>query len=121
MVLKGGWGVSFLSALCVELCLMPPPSHSPLGTTFKGKYGCVDYWVKALLERPSFPTQQVKKRFEVMDPVDVNTPELLVGLHCLHPPPFSSSFLSCGAGGGQGDPCQRGSVNGLCWDEALSW
>lgn len=50
----------------------------PLGTTFKGKYGCVDYWVKAFLERPSFPTQQVKKRFEVMDPVDVNTPDLLV-------------------------------------------
>ncbi|NXG10539.1 TXNIP protein, partial [Sakesphorus luctuosus] len=52
--------------------------QGPLGTTFKGKYGCVDYWVKALLERPAYPTQQVKKRFEVMDPVDVNTPELLV-------------------------------------------
>lgn len=52
--------------------------HRPLGTTFKGKYGCVDYWVKAFLERPSFPTQEIKKRFEVMDPVDVNTPELLV-------------------------------------------
>ncbi|XP_010139563.1 PREDICTED: thioredoxin-interacting protein [Buceros rhinoceros silvestris] len=52
--------------------------QGPLGTTFKGKYGCVDYWVKAFLERPSCPTQQVKKRFEVMDPVDVNTPDLLV-------------------------------------------
>ncbi|XP_050186387.1 thioredoxin-interacting protein isoform X1 [Myiozetetes cayanensis] len=50
--------------------------QGPLGTTFKGKYGSVDYWVKASLERPAFP-QQVKKRFEVMDPVDVNTPELL--------------------------------------------
>lgn len=55
-------------------------SHRPLGTTFKGKYGCVDYWVKAFLERPSFPTQEIKKRFEVMDPVDVNTPELLVSV-----------------------------------------
>ncbi|NXE85325.1 TXNIP protein, partial [Cochlearius cochlearius] len=53
---------------------LPP---RPLGTTFKGKYGCVDYWVKAFLERPSFPTQEIKQRFEVMDPVDVNTPELL--------------------------------------------
>ncbi|NXV82236.1 TXNIP protein, partial [Atlantisia rogersi] len=53
------------------------PAELPLGTTFKGKYGCVDYWVKAFLERPSFPTQEIKKRFEVMDPVDVNTPELL--------------------------------------------
>lgn len=50
----------------------------PLGTTFKGKYGSVDYWVQASLERPSCPAQQIKKRFEVMDPVDVNTPELLV-------------------------------------------
>lgn len=54
----------------------------PLGTTFKGKYGSVDYWVKASLERPACPTQQVKKRFEVMDPVDVNTPELLVSPEC---------------------------------------
>ncbi|NWR26295.1 TXNIP protein, partial [Emberiza fucata] len=51
--------------------------QGPLGTTFKGKYGSVDYWVLASLERPACPTQQVKKRFEVMDPVDVNTPELL--------------------------------------------
>ena len=47
----------------------------------------MDYWVKALLERPSLPTQEVKKRFEVMDPVDVNTPELLVGAPPLPPPP----------------------------------
>ncbi|KAM6999424.1 thioredoxin-interacting protein [Passerculus sandwichensis] len=51
--------------------------QGPLGTTFKGKYGSVDYWVQASLERPSCPAQLIKKRFEVMDPVDVNTPELL--------------------------------------------
>lgn len=50
----------------------------PLGTTFKGKYGCVDYWVKAFLERPSVPPQETKKHFEVQDPVDINTPDLLV-------------------------------------------
>lgn len=54
----------------------------PVGTTFKGKYGSVDYWVTASLERPACPTQKVKKRFEVMDPVDVNTPELLVSPEC---------------------------------------
>lgn len=64
--------------LLLETCLTSVSSRRPLGTTFKGKYGCVDYWVKAFLERPSFPTQEIKKRFEVMDPVDVNTPELLV-------------------------------------------
>uniref|UniRef100_A0A7M4ENI5 Thioredoxin-interacting protein n=1 Tax=Crocodylus porosus TaxID=8502 RepID=A0A7M4ENI5_CROPO len=51
--------------------------QGPLGTTFKGKYGCVDYWVKAFLERPSVPPQETKKHFEVMDPVDINTPDLL--------------------------------------------
>lgn len=64
--------------LLPQMCLTTISFHRPLGTTFKGKYGCVDYWVKAFLERPSFPTQEIKKRFEVMDPVDVNTPELLV-------------------------------------------
>jgi len=49
-----------------------------LGTSFKGKYGCVDYWVKAFLDRPSQPTQETKKIFEVMDLVDVNTPDLMV-------------------------------------------
>lgn len=49
----------------------------PLGTTFKGKYGSVKYWVKAFLERPSYPAQEVRKTFEVVDFVDVNTPDLL--------------------------------------------
>jgi hypothetical protein len=52
--------------------------YRPLGTSFKGKYGCVDYWVKAFLDRPSQPTQETKKNFEVMDLVDVNTPDLMV-------------------------------------------
>ena len=56
----------------------------------------MDYWVKALLERPSLPTQEVKKRFEVMDPVDVNTPELLVGAPPL-PPPSSSLGVGWGS------------------------
>ncbi|XP_024065895.2 thioredoxin-interacting protein [Terrapene carolina triunguis] len=51
--------------------------QGPLGTSFKGKYGCVDYWVKAFLDRPSCHTQEIKQHFEVMDPVDVNTPDLM--------------------------------------------
>ncbi|XP_063296463.1 thioredoxin-interacting protein [Pelobates fuscus] len=50
--------------------------QGPLGTTFKGKYGSVEYWVKAYLDRPSHPSQEVKKTFEVVDSVDVNTPDL---------------------------------------------
>ncbi|XP_073495512.1 thioredoxin-interacting protein [Phyllobates terribilis] len=51
--------------------------QGPLGSTFKGKYGSVKYWVKAFLERPSHPAQEVQKKFEVVDFVDVNTPDLL--------------------------------------------
>ncbi|KAG9480818.1 thioredoxin-interacting protein [Eleutherodactylus coqui] len=51
--------------------------QGPLGTTFKGKYGSVKYWVKAFLERPSHPAQEARKKFEVVDFVDVNTPDLL--------------------------------------------
>uniref|UniRef100_A0A8C5QXE8 Thioredoxin-interacting protein n=1 Tax=Leptobrachium leishanense TaxID=445787 RepID=A0A8C5QXE8_9ANUR len=49
----------------------------PLGSTFKGKYGSVKYWVKAFLDRPSHPPQEVQKKFEVMDSVDVGTPDLM--------------------------------------------
>ncbi|XP_068109320.1 thioredoxin-interacting protein [Hyperolius riggenbachi] len=50
--------------------------NGPLGSTFKGKYGSVKYWVKAFLERPSYPAQEVQKKFQVVDLVDVNTPDL---------------------------------------------
>lgn len=36
--------------------------------------------MKAFLDRPSQPTQEAKKNFEVMDLVDVNTPDLMVRL-----------------------------------------
>lgn len=65
--------VSFLYLMNICVCFL-----RPLGTTFKGKYGCVDYWVKAFLDRPSFPAQEIKKHFEVMDQIDVNTPDLMV-------------------------------------------
>ncbi|CAI9542878.1 unnamed protein product [Staurois parvus] len=51
--------------------------QGPLGSTFKGKYGSVKYWVKAFLERPSLPALEVQKKFQVVDLVDVNTPDLL--------------------------------------------
>lgn len=62
----------------INFFFSPSFLHRPLGTSFKGKYGCVDYWVKAFLDRPSQPTQEAKKNFEVMDLVDVNTPDLMV-------------------------------------------
>nr|XP_020665896.1 thioredoxin-interacting protein [Pogona vitticeps] len=70
--------------------------QGPLGTTFKGKYGCVDYWVKAFLDRPSFPTQVIKKRFEVMDQIDVNTPDLMSPISAKKEKKVSCMFIPDG-------------------------
>lgn len=67
-------------------------SFSPVGTTFKGKYGCVDYWVKAFLDRPSVATQEIKKHFEVMDQIDVGTPDLMVITAGVTPVSFRGRF-----------------------------
>uniref|UniRef100_A0A5F9DBH3 Thioredoxin-interacting protein n=1 Tax=Oryctolagus cuniculus TaxID=9986 RepID=A0A5F9DBH3_RABIT len=70
--------------------------EGPLGTSFKGKYGCVDYWVKAFLDRPSQPTQETKKRFEVMDLVDVNTPDLMAPVSAKKEKKVSCMFIPDG-------------------------
>jgi len=53
-------------------------------SSYKGKFGFVQYFVKALMERPSQPALECKKHFEIEEPLDVNTPDLLVS---------SSSFI----------------------------
>ncbi|KAM6201601.1 arrestin domain-containing protein 4 [Rhynchocyon petersi] len=52
------------------------PSES-LVTSFTGKYGNIQYSVKAVLERPKAPDQSVKRELQVVSHVDVNTPALL--------------------------------------------
>lgn len=47
-------------------------------SSYKGKFGYVQYYVKALMERPQQPTFECRKAFEVEEPLDVNTPDLLV-------------------------------------------
>lgn len=49
-----------------------------LVSSYKGKFGYVHYHVKARMERPQQPTLECKKSFEVEEPLDVNTPDLLV-------------------------------------------
>ncbi|KAF7475214.1 Hypothetical predicted protein [Marmota monax] len=49
----------------------------PLVTSFTGKYGSIQYCVKAVLERPKVPDQSVKRELQVVSHVDVNTPALL--------------------------------------------
>ncbi|XP_062945638.1 arrestin domain-containing protein 4 isoform X2 [Cynocephalus volans] len=49
----------------------------PLVTSFTGKYGNIQYCVRAVLERPNVPDQSVKRELQVVSHVDVNTPALL--------------------------------------------
>ncbi|XP_035038025.1 thioredoxin interacting protein a [Hippoglossus stenolepis] len=53
------------------------PQQGQLVSSYKGKFGYVQYYVKALIERPHQPTLECKKPFEVEEPLDVNTPDLL--------------------------------------------
>lgn len=50
-------------------------------SSYKGKFGFVQYYVKAVMERPSQPPQECRRHFEVEEPLDVNTPDLLVSPH----------------------------------------
>lgn len=47
-------------------------------SSYDGKFGHVNYYVKAVMERFSQPTVECKRYFEVEEPVDVNTPDLVV-------------------------------------------
>lgn len=59
-------------------------AHRQLVSSYKGKFGYVQYYVKAKLERPLQPTLECKKCFEVEEPLDVNTPDLLVSNQNIH-------------------------------------
>lgn len=56
------------------------PLCRQLVSTYKGKFGYVHYYVKAVMERAQHPPLESKKAFEVEEPLDVNTPDLLVSL-----------------------------------------
>ncbi|KAL8197521.1 UNVERIFIED_CONTAM: Arrestin domain-containing protein 4, partial [Gekko kuhli] len=51
--------------------------QQPLATSFNGKYGSIQYCVRATLERPVAPSQTVKREFQVVNHIDVNSPALL--------------------------------------------
>lgn len=67
--------------------LMSLACFRPLVTSFSGKYGSIQYCVRAVLERPKVPDQSVKRELQVISHIDVNTPALLVS-----PSFFSSPF-----------------------------
>lgn len=49
-----------------------------LVTSFEGKHGSIRYWVKVKLHRPWATVKKIKKEFTVIEPIDINTPALLV-------------------------------------------
>ncbi|XP_076013241.1 thioredoxin interacting protein a [Genypterus blacodes] len=53
------------------------PQAGQLVSSYKGKFGYVQYYVKALMDRPGQATLECKKPFEVEEPLDINTPDLL--------------------------------------------
>ncbi|XP_023657285.1 thioredoxin interacting protein b [Paramormyrops kingsleyae] len=53
------------------------PQQGSLVSSYNGKFGSVQYYVKAVMERPSQTSLECKKEFEVEEPLDINTPDLL--------------------------------------------
>lgn len=54
-----------------------------LVTSFEGKHGSIRYWVKVKLHRPWATVRKIKKEFTVIEPIDINTPALLVSILAL--------------------------------------
>ncbi|XP_067366832.1 thioredoxin-interacting protein-like isoform X2 [Channa argus] len=54
---------------------LPPPGR--LVSSYKGKFGSVRYYVRAVVGQPSQPALQCEREFEVEEPLDVNRPDLL--------------------------------------------
>ncbi|XP_009871754.1 PREDICTED: arrestin domain-containing protein 4 [Apaloderma vittatum] len=51
--------------------------QEPLVTSFTGKYGSIQYYVRAILERPAAPDQSVQTELQVISHIDVSSPALL--------------------------------------------
>lgn len=73
-----------IQALVIDKVIIPKSSLYSLAyfrqlvSSYDGKFGHVHYYVKAVMERPSQPAVECKKYFAVEEPVDVNTPDLMV-------------------------------------------
>lgn len=50
-----------------------------LVSSYKGKFGYIRYYMRAMLDRPAQHALQCEREFEVEEPLDVNRPDLLVG------------------------------------------
>ncbi|XP_067878879.1 thioredoxin-interacting protein-like [Heterodontus francisci] len=70
--------------------------EGPLPPSFKGKYGGVCYSVTAYVDQEKQPTLETNKDFEVVEPVDVNTPTLLCPVGGSNKKNVTCFFLSDG-------------------------
>ncbi|XP_072473244.1 arrestin domain-containing protein 4 isoform X2 [Notamacropus eugenii] len=68
----------------------------PLVTSFTGKYGSIQYSVRAILERPVVPDQSIKRELQVISHIDVNTPALLTPVLRSHEKMVGCWFFTSG-------------------------
>ncbi|XP_062847757.1 thioredoxin interacting protein b [Trichomycterus rosablanca] len=52
------------------------PQPGQLVSSYRSKFGSVEYYVQAAMERPCQAEVECRKYFEVMEPIDVNAPDL---------------------------------------------
>lgn len=84
---------SLLSSDNGEVTVLPAGRHEfpfsfqlpeeTLVTSFEGKHGSIRYWVKVKLHRPWATVKKIKREFTVIEPIDINTPALLVSMRAL--------------------------------------
>ncbi|XP_038602359.1 arrestin domain-containing protein 4 [Tachyglossus aculeatus] len=89
-----------------DVILLQPGKHEfpfsfqlpaePLVTSFTGKYGSIQYWVRAILERPLAPDQSVKRELQVINHIDVNTPALITPISRTQEKMVGCCFLASG-------------------------
>ncbi|XP_028922316.1 arrestin domain-containing protein 4 [Ornithorhynchus anatinus] len=89
-----------------DVILLQPGKHEfpfsfqlpaePLVTSFTGKYGSIQYWVRAILERPLAPDQSVKRELQVVNHIDVNTPALITPISRTQEKMVGCCFLASG-------------------------
>lgn len=80
------FGTEFDGGVSMTACFRP------LVTSFTGKYGSIQYYVKAILERPAAPEQSVQTELQVISHIDVSSPALLVRGSSIPPPSFKASY-----------------------------
>ncbi|XP_020378689.1 thioredoxin-interacting protein-like [Rhincodon typus] len=70
--------------------------EGPLPPSFKGKYGGVCYLVTAYVDREKQPSLETSRNFDVVEPIDVNTPTLLCPVGGSNKKKVTCFFLSDG-------------------------